>query len=201
MRPGVPTHGVATMKTKPVWREVELPQFAPIASDQKFDVLIVGGGITGLTTAYLLKKMGKTVCVLERDRLGGGDTERTTAHLSYVTDTRLSELVKTFGKDAARLTWHGGMAAIDCIEAIAEHEQIDCAFRRLPGFLHASLLNDENETKDLQKDADLARDLGFAASFVERVPYLNKPGVRFPNQARFHPLAYLAGLAKAIHGD
>ena len=189
------------MNTKSVWRNAQLPRFPKVSIAQQFDVVVIGGGITGLTAAYLLKRAGKTVCVLERDRIGGGDTGQTTAHLAYVTDSRLQELVKHFGKDEARLAWQGGMAAIDVIEAIASQEQMDCNFRRVPGFLHASLTGEADETESLQADAELARELGFASSFVERVPCVNKPGVQFFNQARFQPLVYLAGLARAVAGQ
>ncbi len=189
------------MDTTPLWRQTKLPHYASVANARKFDVVIVGGGITGLTAAYLLKKSGKTACVLERDHLGAGDTGQTSAHLAYVTDSRLHDLVKSFGKESARLAWQGGVAAISSIEAIVSREGIDCDFRRVPGFLHASLLSDDDETEELQKDADLARELGFAASFVRVVPVVEKPGIRFANQARIQPLSYLASLARAIDGD
>jgi glycine/D-amino acid oxidase-like deaminating enzyme/nitrite reductase/ring-hydroxylating ferredoxin subunit len=161
-------------------------------------VLIIGGGITGLTAAYLLAKAGKQVCLLERARLGGGDTGCTTAHLTHVTDVRFPKLVSTFGRDGARLAWEGGAAAINTIEEIVRREAIDCEFRRVPGFLHAPLESDRNEAKDLEKDCRLANEAGFAATFLPSIPQIGKPGVRFPNQAKFHPMRFIAGLATAV---
>src|SRR6185369_17730169 len=110
------------MITKTPWQAVRLPRFPRLESDIECDVLVVGGGITGLTTAYLMAKAGKNVCLLERGRLGEGDTGCTTAHLTMVTDSRLTELADTFGNDGARLAWEGGTAAIYTIEEIARQE-------------------------------------------------------------------------------
>jgi glycine/D-amino acid oxidase-like deaminating enzyme/nitrite reductase/ring-hydroxylating ferredoxin subunit len=192
---------MTALKTEPVWKEIKLPRRAKLSGQRRFDVVIVGGGITGLTAAWLLKQAGKSVAVLERDRVGAVDTGHTTAHLTMVTDLRLKSLVRQFGKDAARLTWQGGAAAIKTIHGIAEATGADCEFRRVPGFLHAALGGKRDESRELKEEAELARELGFAAEFVEHVPYFARPGIRFPNQAKFHPLKYLAALARAIPGE
>ncbi len=184
-----------------VWKRLRLPRFGRLTSSRHFDIVVVGAGITGLTAAYLLKRAGKKVCVLERERIGGVDTGNTTAHLTVVTDLRLKQLVSHFGKNAARLAWEGGAAAIDTIEQVARTLQIDCQFKRIPGYLHASLDSDRDESAELRKEASLARDLGFEARFLDAVPYLEKPGICLADQAKFHPLAYLAGLARAVSGD
>lgn len=189
------------MKDISVWRKAKLPQFPRLGKAGQFDVVVVGAGITGVTAAYLLKRAGKKVCLIERDRIGSVDTGNTTAHLTYVTDLRLKELVKNFGREQARIFWLGGAAAINTIDGIADGLKLDCEFRRVPGFLHASLDSESDEHNDLQEETGLARELGFDATFVESAPLVNKPGIRFSNQAKFHPLAYLAGLARAIDGD
>ncbi len=158
-------------------------------------------GSAGLTAGYLLKKAGKTVCLLERDRLGSGDTGRTTAHLTAVTDRRISTLINSFGKETAGLVWEAGEASINTIEAIVGEEGIDCEFRRVPGYLHASLTGPGDESRDLSSEADAARGLGIDAVYVPQVPRLGVPGVRYSNQAKFHPLRYLQGLARALRGD
>lgn len=183
------------------WENKRMPRFSRIGKGRHFDVVVIGGGITGLSAAYFLKEAGKKVCLLERDHIGSGDTGCTTAHLTYVTDIRLAKLAKTFGEPQARAFWQGGATAIDAIEAIANEQQIRCQFRRVPGFLHASLHDNKGEAKQLKYEANLARKLGFDAQFVEAAPIVNRPGIRFSNQAKFHPMAYLAGLAKAVHGD
>jgi glycine/D-amino acid oxidase-like deaminating enzyme/nitrite reductase/ring-hydroxylating ferredoxin subunit len=188
-------------KNASTWEEVSLPSYPQLSSSARFDVAVIGGGITGLTAAYLLKRAGKKVCVLERERIGGVDTRHTTAHLTQVTDLRLSKLVKSFGKDGARLAWFGGAAAINTIEEIIAALGVSCQFTRVPGYLHASLDGTKDESDDLKQEAELAQELGFDAAFMNSVPLVGKPGIRFPNQAKFHPLLYLAALARAIDGE
>lgn len=164
------------------------------------DVAIVGGGITGLTAAYLLSRAGRKVAVLERNAVDSVDSGATTAHLTCVTDTRLSDLVKSFGRDHAQAVWDAGLAAIAVIDDIIRTERIDCHFAWVPGYLHAPLQAEttDRDIEDLKKEADVATDLGFDASFVDRAPFVNQPAVEFMGQARFHPRLYLKGLIAAI---
>jgi glycine/D-amino acid oxidase-like deaminating enzyme/nitrite reductase/ring-hydroxylating ferredoxin subunit len=190
------------MNTISYWRDSEsLPRFRALDTDLDVDVVVVGAGLTGVTTAYLLKKTGATVALLERDHCGGVDTSYTTAHLTNVTDARLSDLVSRFGREQAQLVWEGGGAALDQIYANIQAEEIDCDFAWLPGYLHLPLDGESRKSSALKRDAELAREFGFAAEFVGSVPYLAPPGVWFPNQARFHPLKYLRGLLRAIPGN
>jgi glycine/D-amino acid oxidase-like deaminating enzyme/nitrite reductase/ring-hydroxylating ferredoxin subunit len=191
------------MDTQPYWSTTAtLPRFAPLSQDLEVDVVVVGGGLTGVTAAYLLKKEGAKVALLEKGRCTGGDTGRTTAHLTYVTDKRLNELVKTWGCDGAKSFWEAGAAAIDEIFYINRTEAIDCGLKWVPGYLHGRLdSEDERDRKSLEKDAELAVELGFRAEFVESVPYARRPGVRFDGQAKFHPLKYLAPLMHKVAGD
>jgi siroheme synthase (precorrin-2 oxidase/ferrochelatase) len=99
--------------TTPYWStSATFPQFAKLAQDVVADVAVVGAGVTGLSAAYLLAKAGKHVIVLERDRCATIDTGHTSAHLTMVTDPRLSELVKRFGRSHAQAVWDAGIAAI-----------------------------------------------------------------------------------------
>ena len=95
------------------WKDTAtMPRFGSLERDLTVDVAVIGAGITGLTAAYLLKRAGKTVAVIDRQRAGGVDSMNTTAHLTCVTDADLGTLVKDFGKDHARATWDAGLAAI-----------------------------------------------------------------------------------------
>lgn len=191
------------MSQKSYWMTTcQLPRFPQLASDIDVDVCVVGGGMTGITAAYLLKKAGRTVVLLERDRCCGVDTGHTTAHLTFVTDKRLHQLVADFGRDHAQAAWDAGRAAIEQIHAnVAEHS-IPCAFDWVPGFLHAAWKAPaKNEEDLLRQDADLARELGFDADYLSAVPFADRPGVRFANQAKFHPLKYLAELLRHVPGS
>lgn len=190
------------MTKKSYWQTTaSLPHSKKLTSDVKVDVAIVGGGITGVTAAYLLKKAGHKVALLERDRCAQVDTGHTTAHLTYVTDKRLSVLVNEFGRERAQAVWDAGQAAMGQIARLIETEQIDCDFGLTPGYLHAPLEGeDKRERRRLEEDARLSQELGFDARFVESVPLMDRPGICFANQARFHPLRYLAALLDRIPG-
>ena len=187
------------MKTVPYWADtVRMPKFARLRDDLRVDVVVIGGGITGATAAYLLRKAGAKVALLERDRFNLAETGHTTAHLTYVTDMRLRELVRNFGRDHAQATWDAGLAAINQIHQIAEEENIACEFAWVPGYLHAANRKSEDEVFALQEDARLVRDLGFDATLMDKVPFMRVPGIAFANQAKFHPAKYLRGLLLAL---
>jgi len=163
------------------------------------DVVVVGGGITGITAAYLLSKAGATVALLERDSFAAADTGHTTAHLTYVTDERFSDLVQGLGRDHAQAVWDAGRAAISKIDEIIREEAIPCEFAWVPGYLHSPVgKTGPGNVFKLEKDAELAAEMGFDAEFVEGVPFVRKPGVRFANQAKFHPRKYAAGVLAAL---
>lgn len=170
--------------------------------DHKVDVVVVGGGITGITAAYFLKRAGRTVALIERDRCATINTGNTTAHLTAVTDLRLTELVEKFGADCAKAVWDAGAAAIDRIVTSIRTEDIACDFKWVPGYLHASIDRaDDEQTKQLQREAETATELGIPAQYVPKVPYFARPGVKFPHQAIFHPRKYLAELLRKIPGN
>jgi len=191
------------METESYWRATaSLPKFEQISTDLKVDVVVIGAGLTGTTTAYLLKKEGANVALLERGRCAGSDTSRTTAHLTYVTDERLHNLVKRWGRDGARAFWEAGCATIQQIFEISRGESRDCEFQWVPGYLHGKLEeSSESDRESLKKDAEMASELGFNARLIENVPYAEKLGVRFEGQAKFHPLKYLGPLLEKINGD
>lgn len=106
-----------------------------LTEDARADVCIVGAGIAGLTTAYHLAQEGRSVVVLDDGPIGGGETCRTSAHLSDVIDDRFQVLERLLGADGPRGARASHAAAIDCIEAIVLREGIECAFERVDGYL------------------------------------------------------------------
>lgn len=175
--------------------DVEAP---PLATDAQCDVVVVGGGISGLSIAYELAAHGRSVIVIDRGRIGAGMTARTTAHLASELDDYYFELIDARGEDEARLYHSSQVAAINRIEAICHDEGVDADFARVDGYLFAA---DADGARDLEKEYEACGKLDIAVEWVARAPM---PGsdtgtcLRFPDQARFHPTKYLAGLARAI---
>jgi len=190
------------MNTTPYWFDsFRRPKFRSLDRSLSTDVLIIGAGVTGLIAAYLLRRAGLSVAVLERERLAARDSGHTTAHLTCVTDKRLHELASDFGGQHAKAAWDAGMAAIDEIEQIVKEENIACNFYRVPGYLHAPVSGGKSDERTkLQKDAKLATKFGLNAAYTDSVPFLDRPGVRFGDQAKFHPLKFLFALAREIDG-
>jgi len=187
-------------QTKSVWMQTaEIPYHAALAADTQADVCVIGAGIAGLTTAYLLLQEGKSVVVLDDGPVGGGQTQRTTAHLSNALDDRYVEIERWHGQEGARLAAESHSQAIDRIEAIVARENIACDFERLDGYLFAP----PGESGDLlEHELQAARRAGLAqVELVPRAPltaFDTGPCLRFPRQGQFHPMKYLAGLTKVI---
>ncbi len=161
------------------------------------DVVIVGGGIAGLTVAYRLVCDGRTVAVVEDGEVGSGETGRTSAHLVSVLDDRIAHLEDLYGEEDARLITQSHQQAIADVERIVQEEGIDCEFARLPGYL---MLHPSDKTETLDKELKAAERAGLSVTRVYNVPgaFGFGEGLRFDDQARFHPLKYLNGLAQAI---
>ena len=191
------------MRNVPVWiDDTPIRKFPKLQRNINADILVVGAGVTGITAAYLLKKAGSTVAVIERKQVASIDTGHTTAHLTYVTDVPLHQLVRNFGEDHAQASWNAGAAAIDEIEKIVKEEGIECEFARVPAYLHARVDGSpKKESSSLKKEADGASKLGFDATYLDSAPYFSLPAVRFANQAKFHPRKYLRSLVAKVPGS
>jgi len=170
-----------------------------LTKDAASDVCVVGAGIAGLTTAYLLAEEGRSVIVIDDGPIAGGETSRTTAHLVNALDDRYFEIERLHGEKGARLAAESHTAAINRIEAIVAEEDIHCEFERLDGYLFVP----PGETTDiLDKELAAAHRAGLTEiKRVERAPlthFDSGPCLRFPQQAQFHPLKYLDAISQAI---
>ncbi|PIQ21024.1 MAG: FAD-dependent oxidoreductase [Cytophagales bacterium CG18_big_fil_WC_8_21_14_2_50_42_9] len=189
-----------TGTTQTVWMHgLDFPATTALTQDITCDICVVGAGISGLTTAYLLAKEGKSVVVLEAKTIGGGETGRTTAHLSNALDDRYQVLMKMHGEKQARLAAESHTYAIRKIEEIVKEENIDCDFERLNGYLFLQPIDSEDQ---LDKELEACRQLGFdKVTRLKKtpVPTLSEgPCLCFPDQGMFHPLKYLNGLSRAF---
>lgn len=188
--------------TRSCWQDsvsavtVEQP---PLPGDLECDVCVVGAGIAGLTTAYLLAREGKSVIVLDDGPPGGGMTAMTTAHLSNALDDHYRHIESFHGREGARLAAESHTAAIARVEQIVRDEKIACGFTRLPGYLFNP---PGEEVEDLEEELKACHRAGLTSvSRLERAPltgFDTGPCLLFPQQATFHPLDYVHGLAAAF---
>lgn len=182
-----------------VWMSIDMPTSGPLNEDTAAEVCIIGGGIAGLTTAYRLLDEGKSVIVLESGALCSGMTPLTTAHLSNVMDRGLSTIERLHGEQGARLAIQSHTVAIDWIEKTAAQESIACDFERVDGYLFTSTAD---STARIEEEWQTARRVEFTNvaryDSVSLLPFPTGPSLRFTHQAQFHPIKYLAGLARAI---
>lgn len=173
--------------------------FEKLNQDIDTDILVIGGGISGLTTAYCLAKEGRKVILVEDGFIGSGETGRTTAHLTCALDDRYFELEKNFDESTAQLAANSHMAAIEWIADTVKRHKINCHFKRVDGylFLHPS---DTKET--LEKEYEATKRAGLVTEMLNSVPSLaaenGKWSIKFSDQAQFHILLYLKGLANAF---
>src|SRR5262245_2460781 len=182
-----------------VWTETTPPELDVLNGAQTCHVCVIGAGIAGLTTAYLLTKLGQTVVVLDDGAVGGGETCRTTAHLANALDDRYFQLEKIRGKKIARLAAQSHTAAISKIESIVNSEGFDCDFQRLDGYL---FVPPKRSTRLLKRELEAAHRVGLEdVELLDRAPlesFDTGPCLRFPRQGQFHPLKYLSGLVQAL---
>jgi len=189
--------------TTSIWMATaNTPSQSPLKESIRTDICIIGAGIAGLTTAFLLGREGRSVVVLDDGAIGGGMTGRTTAHLSNAYDDRYLEIERLHGAEGARLTAESHTAAIDKIAEIVSREKIDCEFQWVDGFLFGAKPDD---VELLDDELAAAHRAGLTAvEKVARAPidsFNTGVALRFPRQAQFHPLEYLDGLTRAITRD
>lgn len=164
-------------------------------------VAVVGGGMAGILTAYLLKEAGFQVTILEADKVGSGQTRGTTAKITAQHGMIYSHLEKYFGRHGAMLYGTANQAAIEEYARIIKKEEIDCEFRRCPAYLYA--LEGEGVKARLERlhhEVELTQALGIPSDFTTEteLPFAVAGAEVFHNQAQFHPLKFLEYLSKGL---
>ncbi len=195
MKSGAVTSG----EDKSYWSaSVQPTGFEPLNKDIVTDVLIIGGGIAGLTTAYLLSQKNKNIVLVEDGLIASGESGRTTAHITHALDDRYFNIEKIYGAEGSRLAAESHTAAINWIDNTISKENIDCDFARLDGYL---FLHPYDKPENLEKEFEATRKAGLPTIWLEKIPGIeNESGhcIQFPHQAQFHIIPYLSGLADAV---
>lgn len=185
-----------------VWIDSTEPlAFRKLEDSTETDVVIVGGGIAGITIAYCLVRSGKKVIVLDDGFVGSGETGRTTAHLVTALDNRYYQLEGTLGKEKAKLAAESHREAIDFIERAVRRHNIDCDFKRVDGYL---FFHPTDDVESFNKEFNAASRAGLDVERLEMVPGLKEyygPCLHFYNQAQMHPLKYVKALCEVIQNN
>lgn len=190
---------------------VQMPKFSPLLQDIDTDVCIVGAGLAGLTTAYLLQQEGRKVCVLEGFEVGSGQSGRTTAHFTYALDERYHRLEKIHGEERIKLVAQSHCEALKKVKEIIATENIDCEMERVNAYLFTS--SEEIPNYTLQSNRDKSKlHLNNELEAIQRAGLLDVyqtekiplhsfdpgPALCYPDQIQLHPLKYIKALAEII---
>ena len=185
-------------KAKSIWSmTTHLPPRNPLPGDLTVEAAVIGAGMAGILTAYLLQKQGIDVIVLEADQVASGQTKNTTAKITSQHGIIYQDLIKKLGKQKARTYALANEAAIRAYGEIVGEEKIECGFERLPSYLYT---REPSMVVRLEQEAQAASALGISAHFtqIHGLPFDTMGAVCFEGQAQFHPLAFLKHLSQKV---
>lgn len=181
---------------KSVWSEsCKFRKREALNKDIKTDVLVIGAGIAGILTAYMLKQKGREVVLIDAAEIASGNTKNTTAKITSQHDLIYSKLISEFGEEKARQYAKANELAIKKYKEIIEYKRIECDFEEKPAYVYSL-----NEVDVLKEEVEAAKNLGIDAEFVQEVnlPFKIKGAVKFNNQAQFNPLKFLRGISNEL---
>jgi glycine/D-amino acid oxidase-like deaminating enzyme/nitrite reductase/ring-hydroxylating ferredoxin subunit len=176
------------------------PSFPVPGTERAFDVLVLGGGITGLTTALLLKQQGAKVAVIEAGRVGSGATGNSTAKVTALQGTMLSTITRTRGADIAAAYAEHSLVAVEMVANLVAELGIDCDLQRRTAY---TVAQHDRELSAVEQETDAARAAGLPVHATREtdLPIDVEGAVRLDRQLELHPLSYARGLAAAIDSD
>ena len=181
---------------KSVWSEsCKFRKRDALNKDIKTDVLVIGAGIAGVLTAYMLKQKGREVVVIDAAEIASGNTKNTTAKITSQHDFIYSKLIAEFGEEKARQYAKANELAIKKYKEIIEDKRIECDFEEKPAYVYSL-----NEIDVLKEEVEAAKNLGIDAEFVDEanLPFKINGAVKFNNQAQFNPLKFLKGISNEL---
>ncbi|WP_424767460.1 FAD-dependent oxidoreductase [Paenibacillus sp. sgz302251] len=174
-----------------------LPTYPKLENDRNADICVVGGGISGITSAYLLTQAGFKVVLLEAGKLLNGTTGHTTAKITAQHDLIYDELMKREGKEKASLYYNANDEALRFIRHTIDHLKINCGYSTQDAYVYT---NSESYINHLEKEMFAYSTLGIPGSYMDHVPLQipAKAAIKMNGQAQFHPLHYLIALVKGF---
>ena len=178
-----------------LWSDTaQLPHFDRLEKDLHVDVLVIGGGIAGILCAFKLQQAGISYALAEADTICSGITKNTTAKITAQHGLIYDKLLRKYGKNAAKLYLEANENALAQYRTLCR--SIDCSFEAQDNFVYAT-----DNPADLHRELAALRKIGAAAQWTDRIP-VPVPAVgaiRFPNEAQFHPLQFLAAISRDLH--
>lgn len=174
--------------------------YPELEADMEIEIAIVGGGLVGITVAWLLKKEGIKVAVIDADRIGQGTTGHTTAKITSQHSLIYDRIITKFSREKAMQYASANEAAIRTIAGIIKENHIQCDFQNQPAYVYTHM---DEYAKKIEDEVKAANTTGIKAAYLDSIPlpFKVKAAMRFDNQAQFHPRKYLLALAKKIPGD
>src|SRR5918999_2865072 len=153
--------------TTSIWQDTTpATTYTPLEQDTEVDVCVIGGGITGITAAVLLKEAGETVAVVEHDRVGSGVTGYTTGKVTALHGLTYDQVRSRFGAGGARVYAEANQGGLELIARWVRERGIECDLRRKPAFTYAQ---DSSDLDAIRKEASAAAEAGLPASFTQEV--------------------------------
>lgn len=189
------------MFTKSLWNQyADSTNFSKLHGNKEADVVIIGGGITGLSTAKFLAAQGKSVIVIDERKIGGGTTSHSTGNLYVTIDQVLSSLLSKYDINTVKQVLAARKEASDAIKNSISEFDIDCDYKTCPWYIY---FGDENSKDKIEKEYMVAKEAGLAAEMVvnDYMPPGASKAMKIPDQAQFNPMRYVQGLANAIQSE
>ncbi len=177
-----------------IWMDnLEMPHFPRLEGEKKTDVLVIGGGLCGILSAYFLKWAGIDCCLVEADRIGNGITGRTTAKITVLQGLIYRDLIRKFGRDKAQLYLEASTHSLERYSCMCQ--KIDCDFQYLPAYTYT-----RNNRKKIEEEARAIRCIGGDAEFLEQLPlpFAVDGAVKMSRQAQFHPMKFLSEICQDL---
>ena len=179
---------------KSVWQETKLPEFDKLHGEKKTDVLIIGGGLSGILCAYFLNKAGADYILVEGSKIASGITKNTTAKITSLHGLIYDKLIRTLGREKAQMYLNANEEALKEYKNLCKN--IDCDFEEKYAYTYSM-----TDREKIEKEVKAVNSLGFSADFKDELelPFKTKGAICFPKQAQFNPLKFIAETAKDLN--